>query len=448
LSLTRQLAEFALSTRTDPGSGPRRAARRTVLNTIGVAAGGAPSDATRLAFHALRDPGLPAEASVIGHRERCDALTAALVNGVSAHVEDFDDTHMATIIHPGASVVSAAVAAAELQGTGGASLVDAVVVGVEIALRVGLAVYPEAFDTGWHMSGVGGPVGAAAAGGRVLGLDETELSAALVIAAAQAAGTQEALGTMTKPLHLGSAASNGLEAALLARAGLTAPSEGLDGPDGMIRVFAPSSARPEAVLEGLGSVWEIEKNSFKPYACGVVSHAAIDAGVKLKRSGCDWRRITHVRARTNPVVLDVMGVREPTEELQAKFSAYHCVAVALSHGGGAPAQFRDAVVRDAEIVALRGRVEIVLDADCAIEESEVTVTLDDGTSRTAHVRHALGTPLAPLSDDDLTEKVRLTAGEHLGTDGADALIDALLGVETVESVGELLSLTVPAASAR
>jgi 2-methylcitrate dehydratase PrpD len=437
MTLTETLAEFALSE--TPGPTQLHAARRTLLNAVGVAAGGSVSIPARL----TRDLSLPGTATVIGHGRGYDPRSAAEVNGVAAHVEDFDDTHMATIVHPGASIVPAALAAAELEGASGAELLEAVAFGVEIALRLGLGVHPDAFDRGWHMSSVVGATGAAAAAGRLLGLDEAAMCAAIAIGAAQGAGTQEALGTMTKPLHLGRAAANGLEAALLARAGLTAAGETIAGEGGLLQLFAGCGGRDDRIVAGLGETWELEFNSFKPYACGVVSHAAIDAGSRLRADGCDWRRVQRVNAQTNPVVLDVMGVREPGNELEAKFSTYHCMAVALRYGGAAPAQFRDDVVRDPEVAALRTRVHVHTDPGCGVEEAELEAVLDDGTTRRAHVRHALGTPLSPLSDDDLCDKVRLTAGEVLGTAQTEKLIDALFEIGRAPSVAEMLALTLP-----
>jgi 2-methylcitrate dehydratase PrpD len=443
VSVTATLAGFALGPVPAPESAPIDAARRTLLNAVAVAAGGAGSAPSTLALGLARKSAPVRTATVIGHPDVCEARAAVAVNGVSAHVEDFDDTHMATIVHPGASVVMAALAAAELQGAHGVDLLEAIVVGVEVALRLGLAVHPAAFDSGWHMSSVVGAAGSAAAAGRLLALDPPAMANGLVAGLAQAAGTQEALGTMTKPLHLGRAAANGLEAALLARAGLDGPAEGIEGAGGLVRMFAGEASRLDAVVDGLWEVWEVEKNSFKPYACGVVSHAAIDAGVRARQQGCDWRGIRRVRARTNPVVLDVMGVKAPSDELQAKFSVYHCVAVALRYGGAAPAQFRDPVVVDPELVALRGRIEVVLDPACAVEETELEVEMSDGTSFTSHVRDALGTPNAPLSTSDLREKARLTAGERLGLEQVDALVDALLTVDRADSISACLALTIP-----
>ena len=435
LTLAETLARFAAEA--SPDAAARTAGRRTLVNTVAVAVGGSRSEATELALRVARELGPAPEAQVVGRADRLATRWAAFVNGVSAHVDDFDDTHFETIVHPGAAVVPAALASAETGGTSSADLVDAVVVGVEIALRLGLTVYPAAFDKGWHMSGIVGPIGAAAAAGRALGLDRSSMRYALSRAAVQGAGTQEALGTMTKSFHLGKAAANGLEAAVEAKTGLTGPPEALDG---FPRLFSGDAALPERAVRDLGTVWEIERNAFKPYSCGVVSHAAIDGAIQLRREGCDWRAVARVEVRTNPVVLDVMGVREPDAELPAKFSVYHCVAVGLRDGAAGPPQFADRVVRDPELVALRHSVEVTLDPTCRVDESTMTAILRDGSIRSAHIEHARSSAAAPLSDEDLREKAHTAADGVLGREAVDRLVGALFS-DTAPS--ELAALTVP-----
>ena len=146
--------------------------------------------------------------------------SAALVNGITSHTFDFDDTHLKTIIHPAGPVASAVLALAEQRGASGRDVIDALVLGIDVACRVGNTMYPDHYDRGWHITGSTGMLGAAAGCARLLGLDEQQTAMALGIAASQPVGLREQFGTMTKPFHPGAAARAGLMSALLARHGL------------------------------------------------------------------------------------------------------------------------------------------------------------------------------------------------------------------------------------
>ena len=370
-------------------------------------------------------------------------MWAALLNGMAAHVEDFDDTHLATVVHPGAPIVPAALAVGEDLGASGRDTLVAAVLGIEVALRVGLALGRGHFDRGWHLTGTMGHLGAAAAAGRLLGLDADGLVVALGLAATQAAGLQAALGTMTKSFHPGKAAADGIEAALLAHAGFTGTARPIEGRRGLAALAAPAPD-PGVALRDLGQRWEVTDNAFKPYACGIVSHPVIDGGIAL-RGAVAPDEVATVTVRVNPVVLDVMGVADPQDGLQSKFSVYHCFAVGLLLGAAGPSEFTTTVARDPEVVALRARVTADLDPAVARDEAFVTVTTTDGRTVEHHVEHATASAANPMTDEQLRDKVRLVAAPVLGDDGVDRLVAAAFALDRAPDLEALTAAARPSA---
>src|SRR5213594_1110092 len=208
--ITQILAQFVA---THPSRGWSDAvdheAHRTFMNWLGCAVGAAQHEAADAALAAVKLLQPAAQASVLGRREKVDMASAALLNGITSHTFDFDDTHLKTIIHPAGPVASAVLALAEHMGSSGREVIDALVLGIDVACRVGNAMYPDHYDRGWHITGSTGTLGAAAACARLLKLDVQKTAMALGIAASQPVGMREQFGTMTKPFHPGGAARAG-----------------------------------------------------------------------------------------------------------------------------------------------------------------------------------------------------------------------------------------------
>jgi 2-methylcitrate dehydratase PrpD len=381
----------------------RVAARRTAANVIGLSVGAAHAAAAEAVLAAAADLGQHGSARVLGRSERLTPPWAALVNGLTAHVEDFDDTYLAAILHPGAPIVPAALAAAELAGVDGATLMTGVVAGVEVSSRLGDCLWPTHFDRGWHVTATIGPIGAACAAARVLGLDARRTAAAVAIAATQAAGHTEQLGSMTKSFQVGRAAATGVEAALLAEQGFTGPLEPLAGRRGLAALMAAEV--DWTPMADLGSRWLIELNAIKPYSCGIVSHPVVDAGKQLRADGIDSALLASVELEVHPLVLDVMGVVAPETGLQSKFSVYHCFAVGLLRGAGGPPEFSDECAVDPQIQQVRKLVTVTPDPDLAADSCRLTATLVDGREVAYTVEHATGSTSAPMTDAQLRDKV-------------------------------------------
>lgn len=442
IDVTRQFAEFAArGSFEDLPDSTVDAGRRTVANALALSVGAAKHPAVESALATVRVLETEPQASILGRAERVGAMWAPLINGIGAHVEDFDDTHLDTVIHPGAPIVPAALAAAELVGASGRDMLAALVFGAETALRIGRGMGPGHFDRGWHVTGTAGHLGAAVAAGRLLDLSEEELIVAIGLASTQAAGLQEALGTMTKSLHPGKAASDGLEAALLALEGFTGPARPIEGRRGLAEVASPEQDYQKMVC-ALGDSWELEKNTFKPYACGIVSHPVIDGAIMLRGKLDPDSEVAEAVLRVNPVVLDVMGVKEPQSGLQSKFSVYHCLAVGFLYGAAGPAQFEESQARAPRVVDVREKVRVEPDSELARDEAHVTIRMSDGAGAQQHIEHATGSAESPMTNAQLKEKMRLVAEPILGS-RVDAFVDNALKVHELDSVDILLDAARP-----
>jgi 2-methylcitrate dehydratase PrpD len=244
---------------------------------------------------------------------------------------------------------------------------------------------------------------------------------------------------MTKSLHAGRAAANGLEAALLSRSGLTVPPGGIEAGAGLGRATADWLDEP-LVLESLGTDWRVRTNLIKPAACGVVSHPAIAAATRI-RAAAGARpaaSISRVAARVHPLVLEVMGLREPKTSLQAKFSVYHAIAVGLLDGIAGVQQFSFRRVRAADVIALRRLVEVTTDPSCGLDETVLRAEYTDGTFLERHVT-------APadgggMTGQELSVKVHALADGVLGAAAVAELLEMVRNVDELRQVDDLTAV--------
>jgi 2-methylcitrate dehydratase PrpD len=405
VGVTQALARYVAEARPEDVPEPvRREAVRSLLNWAGCAIGGSGHEAVECALAAVRPFAGKPEASLFGRSESIDVLNAALLNGISSHVFDFDDTHLDTIIHPAGPVASALMALSEVRPMTGAQLLHAFILGVEVECRIGKAVYPAHYDVGWHITGTAGVFGAAAAAGKALGLEPQQMTWALGIAGTQSSGFREMFGTMCKSFHPGRAAQNGLLSAFLARQDFTSSDRVLEAPRGFAHVM--SAERDfDRITNNLGGSFEIARNTYKPFACGIVIHPAIDGAVQLRNEyGLTADRIEKIELRVAPLVLELTGKRTPRTGLEGKFSVFHSVAVAIIHGAAGEREYSDAVVADPQVIALRDRVDATTDKALREDEAYLTVFLQDGRKLERHVPHALGSLERPMSNADLEAK--------------------------------------------
>jgi 2-methylcitrate dehydratase PrpD len=442
--VTRTLARFVVESRpSDIPANVKREAVRSLVNWTGCAVGGARHATLDRAIAALRPFSGPEQATVLGRRDRMDILHTALMNGMSSHVFDFDDTHLKTIIHPAGPVASALLPLAEYRPVSGAELLHAFILGVEVECRIGNAVYPAHYDVGWHITGTCGVFGAAAAAGKLLGLDEQRMAWALGIAGTQSAGFREMFGTMCKSFHPGRAAQNGMTAALLAANDFTSSSQVLEAKRGFCNVLS-TAVNYDEITGKLGETWEVALNSYKPFACGIVIHPTIDACIQLRNEHkLAAEDIDAIVAKVHPLVLELTGKKTPQVGLEGKFSVYHSAAVAVIHGAAGEEEYSDACVRDPRVVALRDKIEAVPTPSIREDEAHVTVRLKDGRTVDKHIEHAIGSLERPMSDADLDAKFRKLAGAVLPSARVERLLGLCRSVESLKDGAEIAGAAVP-----
>ena len=441
--VTRGIARYVIATRHDElPPAVRKEACRTLLNWVGCTVGGSRHATLDAAIGALAPFSGPPQASVLGRRERMDILHASLMNGISSHVFDFDDTHLKTVIHPAGPVVSSLLALSELRPISGRDFLTAMVLGIEVECRIGNAVYPAHYDRGWHITGTAGVFGSAAASGRILGLSEQQMVWALGLAATQPVGLREMFGSMTKAFHPGRAAQNGLTAALLAARNFTSSEVGIEGKSGWANVL--STARNYAeITENHGKSYEILLNTYKPFACGVVIHPAIDACIQLRREHTlTVDQIARIDLRVHPLVLELTGKKTPQTGLESKFSVYFAAALAIVKGSAGMRDFSDDNARDPAIAVLRDRVTATIDPAIKEDQVRATVTLKDGRRLEKFVEHVVGSIERPMSDADLEAKFAGLAAGVLPAAQARTVMDLCWKLETLPNAAQI------AASAR
>jgi 2-methylcitrate dehydratase PrpD len=441
--ITQILAKFVA---THPSRGWTQAvdheAHRTFLNWVGCAVGGARHEASEAALAAVRMLEPAPQSSILGRADKVDMASAALVNGITSHVFDFDDTHLRTVIHPAGPVASGLLAIAETTGASGREVIDALVLGVDVECRIGNCIYPDHYDRGWHITGSTGMLGAAAGCARLLRLDEQRTAMALGIAASQPIGIREQFGTHTKSFHPGAAARAGVLAALMAKNGFTASARAIEAPRGYAQIVSTKCDWSE-ITDELGKRFEIAFNTYKPFACGIVIHPTIDAATQLRARGVKAADIERVELRVHPLVLELTGKKEPQDGLQGKFSVYHGFAAGLIFGGAGEAEFQDAIVRREDVVALRRKVNATVDRAIDEAAADVTVHLAGGRKEHVRVEHAIGSLERPMSDADLEAKFHALADPVIGRDRTHAAIEACWKVADAKDVRDLIATARP-----
>ena len=419
-----------------------REAKRSLINVVGTSIGASQHPGVDAILAAARDLGGAEIAPVPGRWERTDVHFSALATGFAGHLDDFDDTHLASVIHPAASVLAVTTALVpETKPSGGRAL-TAFALGCEAQIRIGGAISPEHYDRGWHITGTCGVIGCAVTAALLLGLDETGLKEAISIAASMFVGQREAFGTMTKAYHPGKAAANGIAAARLAQQSHRAVVDIFEAQGGYAHSLS-TKVDFDLMLGQLGERWELLFNTYKPYPCGIVAHPAIDAGLALAAQIDDLSSIVKITMRCHPLVPELMGNPQPKDGLQARFSAIHGLAVALCDRQVGLAQYEDARVVQDDVKAVRADTVLAPDVSLRRDEVFVEALLTDGSVVKDHVEHARGSLARPLTDGELMEKVGLLVDPILGAGAAGRLAAVVATIDTATDLDALFALCIP-----
>ncbi|MDO3684942.1 MmgE/PrpD family protein [Micromonospora sp. C28ISP2-4] len=459
LTLAERLAAFAAATtHTGLPDDVRHSVRQRVLDVLGLCVAAYRLSTSTAAVGFVADQGGRPEAHAVGLPEAVPAAQAAFANGVLAHSLDYDDTHLPSVLHPSAGVVPAALAAAQAAGAGGGQLTAAVAVGLEVAVRLGMAGYDRKlgnsvfFEHGQHATSICGAMGGAASAALLFGLGAEGVANALGVTASFSAGIIEAnrTGGTVKRLHCGWAAHSAVTAAQLVKRGFTGPPTVLEGRFGFFRAFLRDEVDLDQVTGGLGEDWSVPGIFFKPYPANHFTHAAIDAGLRLRERGVPLDRISRIELRVPAAVIRTIGQpievkRAPETGYQAQFSGPYAVVAGLLGGSGLGVgltDYTDELARDPRRRALMATVDMLPDGRCdSIFPNQfpaiVTVHTDDGREWTEEVLANRGGPQRPLSDEELAVKFRENVAGRLTDEAARRVEDLVLRLDGLDSIDEI-----------
>ena len=445
MDVTRRLAEFAVETRYhDLPVEVVEKGKERILDTLGCMIAGCTEALASLMLKYVEETGGRPEATIVGFGHKTNVVKAALVNGTLGHALDFDDTQISFSGHPSTVILPATLSLGEKMYCSGEAILEAFMVGFEVACKIGRGVNPRLYQNGWHATSVIGTLGAAVAAGKVLGLDADKMTSALGLAASQSCGLKKNFGTMTKPLHAGKAAESGVLSALLARDGFTASQQILEAKRGFCAVFSSGQFDLNPIFENLGNPYDIISPGVhtKPYPSCLMTHPIIDAILSLAVShNIQPEDVDSVVCEIAPLASGALIHSNPETGLQGKFSAPYVVAVSLLAPRVSLEQFTDQKVRDPKARKIMQKVSVVVRPE--IERSAppaiVHIRLKDGKEYTQRVDVATGNPEKPLSLDRMIEKFRNCADAMIHRKRIDESIDMILHFERLGDITQLIT---------
>jgi 2-methylcitrate dehydratase PrpD len=447
MELTRSLAAFAIELRRENiPAAARELATRAILDTTGVMLAGSREDCARITADMVRARESRPVATVAGFGFKTSTEAAALINGVSGHALDYDDVNSAMTGHPSIPLVPTVLATGEETNASGSDVIDAFIAGFEVETRLGRAIGRSHYERGWHATATMGVLASTAAAARLYRLSVDQTQMALGIAVSMAGGSRQNFGTMTKPLHPGYAAQNGIVAAQLASRGFSADPTAIEAPLGMFALFSPGDdGNPESVLEGLGNEFELLDTgiSVKNYPCCFGTHRAIQAIIDLRAEhGLQPDQVERISVLMPRGAAAPLIHSRPSTGLEGKFSMEYCAAAALIDGRVGLSTFDDAAVRRPEAQMLLRRVlleEADVDSAPADGFAEVHLAMRDGNAMVRRVDEPRGSPDQPLSLAELTAKFADCAGPVIGSEATDTALGLLLELDRAESIAALTS---------
>lgn len=459
-ALAPQLAEFAgASTFERLPPEVVDSVRARVLDVLGICAAATSLPTSDSARAWVREQGGTPQARAVGLDRPVPASQAAFVNGVLAHSLDYDDTHLPSVLHPSASIVPAALAAAEAAGSDGRATIAAIAVGLEVCVRLGMAGYDAAtqnsvfFEHGQHATSICGAMGSAVSAALLYGLDADGITNSLGLAASMAAGVIEAnrTGGTVKRMHCGWAAHAGITAARLVHHGFTGPPTVLEGRFGFFQAWLHGEFDPSAVTAELGETWSVPGIFFKPYPANHFTHTAVDAATQLRAQGlrpADLESaVLGVAAPTVRTIGQPIEVkRAPDTGYMAQFSGPYAVVVGLLGGTGLGAgldDYTDALARDPLRRELMRRIDVVADEQCtAVFPQQFPCRLRARTRSGQAFETAVitnrGGPDRPLSHAELATKFRDNALRNFGEDAVRRVEQAVVDLAELADIGELV----------
>jgi 2-methylcitrate dehydratase PrpD len=422
-----------------------------LLDTLGVALASSTMDFGRMVMNVAQKLGGPSSSRLIGSSLKVAAANAVMANGTLAHGLDYDDTLEEAIVHTGCCAGMTALAVGEELGGSGRAVLEAAIAGTEVMCKVGLVAPGKFHARGFHPTALCSTFGAAAAAGKLYGLDSTEWSDAFGLCGSQSSGIIEYLadGTWTKRLHPGWSAHGGVIATLLAREGFRGPATVFEGQHGFYRSFGGANEYPFEKLRELGRIWEIPKLTFKSYPCGSISHPYMDCALTLRQKhAIAPEQVTEIVCRTaeGPVHRlwePLADKQRPTSSYGAKFSLPYSIAVMLIRGRAGLEEFTDEAIRDPVVLELAKKVRYELDPSIDYPRhfsGHVKIKLADGTVLEENQPHPRGGFESPLPPEEIEAKFRANARLALSEGQLDLIVESVKTLEQLPSITALTDL--------
>jgi 2-methylcitrate dehydratase PrpD len=441
---TRELAQFVV--RTKPEDFPLSViekARHCLLDWLGCALIGSRGESARMFLELIQEQGGIKDSTIIGHG-KSSPLNAALVNGAFSHEAEFDDVHKTSFSHPGSVVIPAALAIAEREHVSGMAFLASIALGYDVAIRVGEALGHSHYHY-WHTTGTCGTFGAAAAAGKVLGLGEREMLHALGNAGTQAAGLWEFLsdGAMTKVLHTGKAAMNGLLSSLLAAKGFTGASRILEGEKGFCKATS-TDYDLDKIVDNLAEDYKILKVWLKAYPCCGHTHSAIAAVLDLvSLRGLDCNDIQSLQVRTYSTAIEIAGNLHPMTVREARFSLPFCISAAIKNRKVGVAEFTTGMMEDSDVQELMGRIQLATDPNLNAAYPKVwpviiKVETKDGRIFEATENYPPGTPEKPMSEEQLISKFKGLASSIVPEIEVENMLNRVANLLSIDDMAAFL----------
>lgn len=448
--LTEILADAVLDFHLDalPTQAVARA-QTTMKDCLGCLLAGSRETPPAILGQYARELGARPAATVLGVRGlRTDAGTAAMINGTAAHIHDYDDVSTNVTGHPSVVCLPVALALGEETGASGKAVLEAYMLGIEVMGLMGRGLNPQHYSRGWHNTGTLGTFGAAAAAGKLLGLTRQQLIYAFSIAASRAAGLKGNFGTMTKSVHAGLAASNGIFAAKTAKLGLDANPDIFEMDEGYVSVTT-GSMDLDAITDFLAS----GKSEFlhpglaiKPFPSCKATHNGINAAMELQQeNGFRAEEVESIQVDCQPIAKDLLKYPIAQTPLQGKFSMNYCIACALLYGQVTLSQFEGTQIEDPAVLELMHRIRMDVCPDIAggdyyngTWETGVRITLRDGRRLEKRVRYATGDPERPLSAEALDVKFRDCLSKVADLSKAEPFLRCVEELQTLPDLTPLL----------
>ncbi len=451
MDATARIARFVVETEFQKiPSEAIKIAKTALLDCLGVALAGSKESSARICAEIARQEHAKEESSVIGQGFKSSAMQAAFANGTAAHALDFD--HSFTLMgQPTAPIIPAIISLGESLGSSGRRCLEAYVAGFETITKLVMSLRQRSED-GWHPPSSFGSFGAGVACAKLQGLNQSQVETTLGTAASMASGLVCNFGTMSKPLHVGLGARNGVVAAKLAQSGFTANMQAIEARLGFYEVFYPGAEPDNRPLEELGTVYELINSGIriKPYPCGGLTHPAIDGVLAFKtKNGITAEMVESIDVGVARHTFERIVFRVPQNGLQGKFSMPYLLARAIIDGRLFLDAFTDSAVRDQNVLRLAERVQMRLDPDLqptalGSRPCKVTIRLRDGRSFSRQLDYAKGSREAPMTAEELKEKFVGCARQALDDSSIERIIEDVEHLETLQDIRPLCRLLMEA----